>query len=98
MDIDQTTTDNNNEVEDIKRIKYLNNRVHINNYLNKRYSTDEAFREKRKAYNLVNSKKRYLEDPEFRERLKRNVRNYRERQKAKKLASVDDTNNTAKTN
>lgn len=98
MDINQTTIDNNTDIEDKKRIKYLKNRVHINNYLNKKYATDEAFREKRKAYNLEKSKKRYLEDPAFREELKRNVRNYRERQKAKKQASVEDTKTNTNTN
>lgn len=65
--------------------KYLNNRGHINTYLKKRYATDDSFREKRKSDNLVRNKQRYFEDPQFRERIKQNVKSYRERQKAKKL-------------
>ena len=92
MDTNNTST--NNTEEERKRNKYLKNRVHINTYLNKRYSTDEAFREKRKAYNLEKNKQRYLNDPDFRERIKLNVKNYRERQKQMKLALVNTNTNS----
>jgi len=89
MDTNQTSV--NNTDEERKKNKYLKNRVHINTYLNKRYSTDEAFREKRKAYNLEKNKQRYLNDPDFREQIKLNVKKYRERQKLIKL-SLGNTN------
>jgi len=92
MDTNNTSTYNTEEER--KRNKYLKNRVHINTYLNKRYSTDEAFREKRKAYNLEKNKQRYLNDPDFRERIKLNVKNYRERQKQMKLALVNTNTNS----
>lgn len=89
--MDNNNTSTNNTEDERKKNKYLKNRVHINTYLNKRYSTDEAFREKRKAYNLEKNKQRYLNDPDFREQIKLNVKKYRERQKQIKL-SLGNTN------
>ena len=78
-------TENTENKQSILPSKYQINYPYHRKYILNRYAIDEDFRNKTIAINVEYNKTRYVNDPQFRQRIKDNVKAFRERKKLERL-------------